>query len=200
MKAKALANAILEDRRNRKINPRTRTAYRVANDDFDPFAITRWRVIAGGNPGYLVATPTAEVRGRECDDGKVRGGFRLDCQHCGSEFESLGLAYCAKCMEKPAQDRRDRVRATRQPPVPAQKSRAFPRENGTEIIEEFPLIFGSADWPTFLIGPSSRRGARFSARSGQGGYRRGGICLPAQRCQAAQVRQGRCMNTRILSG
>jgi hypothetical protein len=34
MKAKALANAILEDRRNRKINPRTRTAYRVANDDF----------------------------------------------------------------------------------------------------------------------------------------------------------------------
>jgi hypothetical protein len=64
-------------------------------------------------------------------------------------------------MEKPAQDRRDRVRATRQPPVPAQKSRAFPRENGTEIIEEFPLVFGFADWPTFLIGPSIRRGRAF---------------------------------------
>jgi hypothetical protein len=161
MKARALANAILEDRRNRKTSPRTRARSRVANDDFDPFAITRWRVIAGGNPGYLVATPMVDVSGRECDDGKVRGGFRVDCQHCGSEFESLGLAYCAACMEKPAQDRRKSVRATRQPASSARRFKALPRKIGTEIIEEFPSIFGLADFAAILIGPSRRRGRAF---------------------------------------
>jgi hypothetical protein len=43
---------------------------------FDPFKVTRWRVIAGGDPGYLVATPMRRVPAHKCEDGEYRGGFR----------------------------------------------------------------------------------------------------------------------------
>jgi hypothetical protein len=72
---------------------------------FDPFKVTRWRVIAGGDPGYLVATPMTRVSGRKRDDGEIRGGFRVGCRCCGKQFESLGLAYCPACMKLPTRER-----------------------------------------------------------------------------------------------
>jgi hypothetical protein len=62
---------------------------------FDPFKVTCWRVVTGGDPGYLVATPMARVSG---------GGFRVACRGCGKPFESLGWAYCSKtCKAKSAE-------------------------------------------------------------------------------------------------
>jgi hypothetical protein len=53
---------------------------------FDPFKMTRWRVIAGGNPGFLVATPMTPKP----------GGWRVACRGCGKRFESHGWAYCSR--------------------------------------------------------------------------------------------------------
>jgi hypothetical protein len=165
---KRLAAALLKDRERRKDKPAaSRSAPRVQQEAFEPFAITRWRVVAGGEPGYLVATPMTEMRGREREDGEIRGGFKIACWCCGDEFESLGLAYCTRCLEKPAeqrranrrpQDRRDRAEARQVPASPARNSGASPRKNDTEIIEEFPPIFGPAHFPSYLVGPASRRG------------------------------------------
>jgi hypothetical protein len=49
----------------------------------DPFAVTRWKVTTGGDPGYLVATPMR----------MGRNGFFVACRGCGNEFESKGLAF-----------------------------------------------------------------------------------------------------------
>ena len=50
----------------------------------------------GGDPGYLPRTPMRR--------GPV--GFYVSCRACGDEFESKGIAYCAACMELPAEERR----------------------------------------------------------------------------------------------
>jgi hypothetical protein len=94
-----LAAALLKDRDNRRRKPTApRSAPRTQQEVFDPFAITRWRVIAGGNPGYLVKTPMRR--------GPV--GWFIACGHCGAEFESKGWKYCPGCMELPAEERRDK--------------------------------------------------------------------------------------------
>jgi hypothetical protein len=152
-----LAAALLKDRGRRKDKPAaSRSAPRVQQEAFHPFAITRWRIIAGGDPGYLVKTPMRQ--------GPV--GWFIACQCCAREFESKGWAYCPTCMELPAEERRanrkpqdcrDCAEARLVPAAPAQNSRASPRETGTENIEEFPPIFGPADWPAILVG-SGRRG------------------------------------------
>jgi hypothetical protein len=56
---------------------------------FDPFKVTRWRVIAGGDPGHLVAPPMRRVPAHKCADGEYRGGFRINCRGCGKPFEGL---------------------------------------------------------------------------------------------------------------
>src|SRR5262252_1188575 len=66
--------------------------------DFDAFEATRWRVIAGRNPGYLVATP---MRRRSV-------GWFVACDHCGAEFESKGWKYCSACIDLPAEERRSK--------------------------------------------------------------------------------------------
>jgi hypothetical protein len=63
---------------------------------FDPYMVTKWRVVAGEDPGYLPTTPMRL--------GAV--GFYVSCWACGVEFESKGLAYCGACMELPAEERR----------------------------------------------------------------------------------------------
>jgi hypothetical protein len=68
---------------------------RAPGSDFDPFDITRWVVIAGGDPGYLPKTPMRK--------GPV--GFYVACRGCGSRFESKGMAYCARCLALPAEER-----------------------------------------------------------------------------------------------
>jgi hypothetical protein len=61
---------------------------------FDPFAITKWKVIApiGGNPGYLPTTPMR----------MGTTGFWITCARCSAEFESKGLKHCEKCRTMPA--------------------------------------------------------------------------------------------------
>ena len=53
---------------------------------FDPFTVMRWNVVAGGDPGYLVATPMTAVA----------GGWRVACRGCGKPFTSKGGVYCSK--------------------------------------------------------------------------------------------------------
>jgi hypothetical protein len=72
---------------------------------FDPLKVKRWRVIAGGNPGYLAATPMRRVPAHKCADGEYRGGFRIDCRGCGKPFESLGWPYCSKGCKHASRER-----------------------------------------------------------------------------------------------
>jgi hypothetical protein len=57
---------------------------------FDPFKVTRWRVIAG-DPGYLVATSMTPVKHKD-----QPGGWRVARRGCGKPFESRGWAYCSR--------------------------------------------------------------------------------------------------------
>jgi hypothetical protein len=58
--------------------------------------VTRWRVIAGGDPGYLVKTPMH----------RAQDGFHVSCRACGADFESKGWPCCPTCMKLPAEERR----------------------------------------------------------------------------------------------
>jgi hypothetical protein len=94
-RAQKLADALLRDRERRNRQP-TATRSRPRNDGFDPFAVTRWRVVAGGDPGYL---PKTRMR-------MGPTGWFIACCHCGVEFESRGWAYCPTCMKLPPEERR----------------------------------------------------------------------------------------------
>ena len=97
--ARALAEQLLRDRAERAARKAVRTAAAVAKTErveFDPFAVTRWRVAAGGDPGYLVRTPMR----------RGPAGWLIACGHCGAEFESKGWKYCPTCMALPAEERR----------------------------------------------------------------------------------------------
>lgn len=63
--------------------------------DSDPFAVDRWRVIAGPPPGY---TPKAPLR-------LSRQGSWINCLHCKREFESKGLRCCSLECERGLKDR-----------------------------------------------------------------------------------------------
>jgi hypothetical protein len=64
---------------------------------FDSFKITCWRKVAGGDPGYLVATPMQRVPGRKHKDRPaICGGWRAPCRGCCKPFESFGWAYCSQ--------------------------------------------------------------------------------------------------------
>jgi hypothetical protein len=94
-------------------------------------------------------------------------GVFIACQCCARDFESRGWAYCPTCMELPAEERPANRKAVEHsgPAAPTghrvsacKSSGAFPRKTTTEIIEEFPPIFGFSDFPSILVGPNSRRG------------------------------------------
>jgi hypothetical protein len=95
-RTKKLAAAILRDRRRHSQRP-VALVRRPPSDDFDPYAFTRWRVVAGGDPSYLVKPPMRR--------GAV--GWFFACRCCAREFESRGWAYCPSCMDLPAEARRD---------------------------------------------------------------------------------------------
>jgi hypothetical protein len=106
MKAKALAKALVRDRADRHVRTRKAPSTRAASEgvDFDPFAYTRWRVVAGGDPGYL-------------PKGMRQGivGFWITCP-CGREFESSALAderpkLIGRMCERPGCDQRLSKRA-----------------------------------------------------------------------------------------
>jgi hypothetical protein len=60
------------------------------SEPIDPFKITKWRLVAGGNPGYLPSTPMR--RGQE--------GWYITCPGCQREFESTGLRCCSAQCER----------------------------------------------------------------------------------------------------
>jgi hypothetical protein len=91
-----LAEALLLDRKQRRQSKPKSNRPRLDRERFDPFAITRWRVITGADPGYLPTTPMR--MGPVC--------WFINCRHCLREFESKGWAYCPTCMALPAEERR----------------------------------------------------------------------------------------------
>jgi len=93
-----LTELLLEDRERQRERERARRAARQKSDPpLDPYPITKWRVVAGGEPAYL---PKTSMR-------IGQAGFFIFCKACGTAFESKGLAYCASCMEIPAEKRRE---------------------------------------------------------------------------------------------
>jgi hypothetical protein len=93
-KRQRLTVALLKDRERRKaakaakppakVKPRTEAFAPLKERPAGP-----WRVVAGGNSGYLPPTPMRM--------GSV--GWFIRCVGCGTEFESIGLAHCgaAEC-------------------------------------------------------------------------------------------------------
>jgi hypothetical protein len=102
MKTEKLAEQLLRDRAEHAQREREREQARRAASkrdhgaSLDPFNITHWETIAGGDPGYLPKTPMRM--------GKV--GFWIACRACGEKFESKGMAYCETCLALPAEERR----------------------------------------------------------------------------------------------
>jgi hypothetical protein len=96
--AKKLTEQLLQYRAERASRPPKPRQQRPAplGVDPDPFTVTRWRVVAGPDPGYLPKTRMREGQ----------SGFHIACRGCGGEFESKGLAYCSSCLALPAEDRR----------------------------------------------------------------------------------------------
>lgn len=93
-----LAKRLLEDRnahaeRERRRNSLNRRE-RPVGSDLDPFPLI-WGTAVGDDPGYLPQPMRMGPR-----------GFFVPCKACGTEFESIGLAYCGQCMELSAEERR----------------------------------------------------------------------------------------------
>jgi hypothetical protein len=84
-----------ERRATRPTQPQESGPWWKKSIGFDPYQVTKWRVIAGPDPGYLPTTPMQQ--GAE--------GFYIHCKACNAHFESKGLAYCADCMKLPAEER-----------------------------------------------------------------------------------------------
>jgi hypothetical protein len=137
-RAQILTDALLRDRADRAVRTRKITSIRAKPEgaDFDPFANTRWRVVAGDNPGYL---PSTRMR---C--GPV--GWFIACRACAVEFESKGLAYCADCMALPAEARR------REASVRPSYAESTPENAHKTQSESAPRIIGPRDWPFNVIG------------------------------------------------
>jgi hypothetical protein len=151
-RAQILTDALLRDRADRAVRTRKITSIRAKPEgaDFDPFAHTRWRVVAGDNPGYL---PSTRMR---C--GPV--GWFIACRACAVEFESKGLAYCADCMALPAEARRREATMGGLPnhlapvrtSVRPSYAESTPENAHKAQSESAPRIIGPRDWPFNVIG------------------------------------------------
>jgi len=93
---------------------------------------SRWRIVAGGDPGYLPSTP---MRSRPI-------GWFIVCEGCAVEFESKGWKYCPSCMAIPA----DARRAESDVGVPSNRL-ATPQN-----AQKTQCLIGPQDWPINIIG------------------------------------------------
>jgi hypothetical protein len=73
---------------------------RRTSEDLNPFKITKWRVIAGGNPGYR--PPSTPMR-----RGPV--GWHIACAGCHREFQSQGLRCCSPDCERRLRERAENL-------------------------------------------------------------------------------------------
>lgn len=90
-----MAHQILEDRKRHEGRQRKRRDP-LPGEECDPFYTVWSTVVAGVDAGYV---PRVHMR-------KGAVGFYVACRCCGTEFESKGLAYCMRCIELPADERR----------------------------------------------------------------------------------------------
>ena len=145
LRAKALADRLLRDRADRAARKAAPVAAKVDKGEFDPFPVTRWRVVAGGNPGYLAKTPMRR--------GPV--GWFILCRACAVEFESKGWAYCPTCMDLPAEARR-RERASAGLPDSLQPTRSHGRPSPSvstpENAQKTQCLIGPQDFPINIVG------------------------------------------------
>jgi hypothetical protein len=94
-----LAEVLLRDRADRVARKagRAGNAVKIERVEFDPFQPARWRVVAGGDPGYLVTAPmSAAPLGYVIDDDDNVVGFtlargKLGVEGFDREQRSLGL-------------------------------------------------------------------------------------------------------------
>jgi hypothetical protein len=162
LRAKALAEDLLRDRAARAARKAAPQATaKVDKGEFDPFPVTRWRVVAGGNPGYLAKAPMRR--------GPV--GWFIVCRACAVEFESKGWAYCPSCMDLPAEARRREAASGGLPPylTPARSHRNATPAISTPIngqktqcqigsqgnsanLQNTECLVGPADFPINIIG------------------------------------------------
>jgi hypothetical protein len=106
-----LAERLLRDRADHAERERRRRAINrqpKPEGEFDPYDVTRWRTIAGGDASCLPKTPMRM--------GKT--GWWIACRACGAKFESKGMAYCESCLALPAEERRQMKPAARQCQAP----------------------------------------------------------------------------------
>jgi hypothetical protein len=146
-KADWLTEKLLQDREIAKQREaERRAAYERQKADFNPFDFTRWRSIAGGDPGYLPKTPMRM--------GPV--GWFIRCRACAVEFESKGWAYCPTCMDLPAEARRRDGIAAELPdslePIHSHESPSNGFSTSENAQKTQPLI-GPQDWPVMVVGP-----------------------------------------------
>jgi hypothetical protein len=94
--AAAVERAILRDREQHRARPKMeKTRPTAERREFEPYSVRRWRVVVECDPGHL---PRAMRMGQR--------GFFIRCECSTREFDSIGLRYCADCMELPASERR----------------------------------------------------------------------------------------------
>jgi len=93
-------------------------------EPFDPFKVTKWRVIAGDNPGYLVATPMRM--------GKA--GFHITCPGCQREFESTGSRYCSRECEQASRKHQENAATMAEVGMQATAKRPCQRPGCTDTI------------------------------------------------------------------
>jgi hypothetical protein len=87
-----LAETLLRDRAERRAQQivRQHRQVPVGRIEFDPFKPAHYRVIAGGDPGYL---PKAPMR-------RTADGWLVTCSDCGERYRSQGLKHHS-CNPKP---------------------------------------------------------------------------------------------------
>jgi hypothetical protein len=94
--AAAVERAILRDLEQHRARPKLEKKRPTAErPEYDHYSVRRWRVLVGCDPGHL---PRAMRMGQR--------GFFIRCECCARELDSIGLRYCADCMELPAPERR----------------------------------------------------------------------------------------------
>jgi hypothetical protein len=144
-RARALAEQLLRDRAERGARKASRTTAKIGRGEFDPFTFTRWRIVAGGDPGYL---PKTSMR-------MGPAGWFITCHACAREFESRGWAYCPDCMHLSAEARRreadvrglpDSLQPTNSPVRP---SNGF---STPENAHKTQPIIGVQDFPINIVG------------------------------------------------
>jgi len=132
------------DDNGRFCSTRCREAYDAGAtrpEPFDPYKVTTSKKVAGGNPGYLVCTPTR----------RSKDGWSMTCAGCSHEFESTGLRCCSNECEQTHRQRRENA--------------ALMAEVGMEVPSKSKCVECGRDIPSWRNGRRVPKGTRFCSRA-----------------------------------